>query len=127
MSQYFPKPYEPFDGDINVKVALSNYATKADLKNATGTDTSKLATKSDLANLKAEVDKLDIDKLKSVPANLSNLKSKVDKLDFGKLETIPVDLSKLSNVVKMMFLKYCILNIMLRSKILKIKYLILLT
>ena len=106
MSQYFPKPYEPFDGDINVKVALSNYATKADLKNATGTDTSKLATKSDLANLKAEVDKLDIDKLKSVPANLSNLKSKVDKLDFGKLETIPVDLSKLSNVVKMMFLKY---------------------
>ena len=127
MSQYFPKPYEPFDGDINVKVALSNYATKADLKNATGTDTSKLATKSDLANLKAEVDKLDIDKLKSVPANLSNLKSKVDKLDFGKLETIPVDLSKLSNVVKMMFLKYWILNIMLRSKILKMKYLILLT
>ena len=36
MSQYFPKPYEPFDGDINVKVDLSNYATKTDLKIATG-------------------------------------------------------------------------------------------
>ena len=48
MSQYFPKPYEPFGGDINVKVDLSYYATKSDLKNATGTDTSKLAAKSDL-------------------------------------------------------------------------------
>ena len=48
MSQYFPKPYEPFGGDINVKVDLSNYATKADLKHETGTDTSKLAAKSDV-------------------------------------------------------------------------------
>ena len=60
MSQYFPKPYEPFGGDINVKVYLSNYATKDDLKNATGVDTSKLASKSDLANLKAEVDKVGV-------------------------------------------------------------------
>ena len=60
MSQYFPKLYEPFGGDINVKVYLSNYATKDDLKNATGVDTSKLASKSDLANLKAEVDKIDV-------------------------------------------------------------------
>ena len=79
MSQYFPKPYEPFGGDINVKVDLSNYATKSDLKNATGIDTSKLAVKSDLVSLKAEVDKLDIDKLRNIPTNLSNLKSKVDK------------------------------------------------
>ena len=43
MSQYFLKPYEPFGGDINVKFDLSNYATKLDLKNATGIDTSKLA------------------------------------------------------------------------------------
>ena len=100
MSQYFPKPYEPFGGDINVKVDLSNYATKTDLKNATGIDTFKLAAKSDLVSLKAEVDKLNIDKLKRVPTNLSNLKSKVDKLDIGKLETTPVDLSKLSNLVK---------------------------
>ena len=79
---------------------LSNHATKADLKNATGVDTSKFAKKVDLANLKSNVDKLDIDKLKNVPSGLSSLKSKVDKLDIGKLETTPVDLSKLSNLVK---------------------------
>ena len=45
MSHYFPKPYEPFGGDINAKVDLPNYATKADLKNATGIDTSKRAAK----------------------------------------------------------------------------------
>ena len=56
MIQYFLKPYEPFGRDINVKVNLSNYATKADLKNAAGIDTSKLAPKSDLVSLKAEVD-----------------------------------------------------------------------
>ena len=81
MSQYFSKPYEVFGGDINVKVDLSNYATNTDLKNATGVDTSKLAAKSNSASLKAEVDKLDVDKLKYVPTNLSNLNSKVDKLD----------------------------------------------
>ena len=73
MSQYFPKPYEPFGGGINVKVDLSNYATKANLKNATGIDIFKLAAKSDLASLKAEIDKLDIDKLVSVPVDLSKL------------------------------------------------------
>ena len=67
MTQYFPKPYEPFGGDINVQVDLSNYATKSDLKNATGIDTSKVAVKSDLTSLKAEVDKLDIAKLKPAP------------------------------------------------------------
>ena len=74
MSQNFPTPYEPLGRDINVKVDLSNYETKSDLKNATGVDTSKLAAKSDLASLKDEVDKLDIDKLKNVPTHLSNLK-----------------------------------------------------
>ena len=58
MSQYFPKPYEPFGGDINVKVDLSNYVTKTNLKNAIGIDTSKLAAKYDLATLKAEIDKI---------------------------------------------------------------------
>ena len=95
----FSKPYEPFGGDINVKVNLSNHATKTDLKNATRIDTSELVSVSDLVCLKAEVDKLDIDKLKGVPTNLINLKSKVDELDIGKLETTPVDLSKLSNLV----------------------------
>ena len=45
MSQYFPKPYEPFGGDINVKVDLSNYATKADIKNISHADTSSFALK----------------------------------------------------------------------------------
>ena len=91
MSQFFPKPYESFDGDINIKVDLSNYATKSNLKNATGTDTYKLAASFDIVSLKTEVDKLDFDKLKSVPTNLSNLKSKVDKLDIVKLETTLLD------------------------------------
>ena len=78
MSQYFPKPYEPFGGDINVKVDLSNYATKTDIKNISHVDTSSFALKTNLANLKIEGDKLDI----------------------GKLTTVPVDLSKLSSVVK---------------------------
>ena len=60
---------------------MSNYATKADSKNTTGINTSDFAKKADLANLKSDVDKLDIDKLKNVPTNLSALKSKVDKSD----------------------------------------------
>ena len=77
MSKYFPKSYEPFGGDINVKVDLSNYATKADIKNITHVGTSSFALNSNLANLKNKVDKLDIDKLKILPNNLSNLKTKV--------------------------------------------------
>ena len=74
MSQYFPKPYEPFGGNINVTVDLSNYATKDDIKNITHVDTSSFALKTNLANLKSEVDKLDVDKLKSIPTDLSKLK-----------------------------------------------------
>ena len=73
MSQYFPKPYEPFGGDINVKVDLSNYATKIDIKNISHIDTSTFALKSNLPSLKTEVDELDIDKLVSVPFGLSKL------------------------------------------------------
>ena len=61
MSQYFPKTYESFGGNINVEVDLSNYATKADIKNISFVDTSIFALKTNLANLKTEVDKLDID------------------------------------------------------------------
>ena len=100
MSQYFPKSYEPFSGDINVKVDLSNYAAKTDIKNISHVDTSSFALKSNLASLKTEVDKLDIYKLKSLPNNLNNLKNKVDRLDIDKLVSVPVDLSKLNNVVK---------------------------
>ena len=83
MSQCFPKPYEPFGGDVNVKVDLSNYATKADIKNISHVDTSTFALKSNLANLKIEVDKLDIDKLVPVPVDLIKL-SDVVKNDVVK-------------------------------------------
>ena len=78
MSQYFPKPFGSAGGNINVKVDLSNYATKTDLKNVTHVDASRFALKTNLASLKTEVDKLDI----------------------GKLATVPVDLSKLSDLAK---------------------------
>ena len=73
MSQYFPEPHEPFGAYINVKVDLSNYATKTDIKNISHVDTSSFALKTNLANLKTEVDKLDIDKLVPVPVDLSKL------------------------------------------------------
>ena len=57
---------------------MSSYATKAELKNATGVDTCKLAAKSDLASLKAEVDKIDVGKLKTVPVDLSKLRNVVN-------------------------------------------------
>ena len=81
MSNFFPKPYKPFGRTINVKVDLSNYATKTDVKNISHVDTSSFTLKSNLGGLKTEADNLDIDKLKSLPINLSNLKNKVDKLD----------------------------------------------
>ena len=73
MSQYFQKPYEPFGRDIKVKVDLSNYATKADIKNISHVDTSSFALKTNLASLKTEVDKLDIDKLVPILVALSKL------------------------------------------------------
>ena len=73
MSQYFPKPYEPFDGDINVRVDLPNYATKTDIKNISHIDTSSFALKSNLASLKTEEDKLYIDNLVPVPVDSSKL------------------------------------------------------
>ena len=89
MSQYFPKPYQPFGGDINIKVDLSNYATKTDIKNISHVDTSSFALKSNLASLKTEVDKLDIDKLVPVPVDLSKLsdvvKNVVKKTVYDKL------------------------------------------
>ena len=62
MSQYFPKPYKLFGRDINVKVDLFNYATKTNLKNVSHVDVNSFALKSNLASLKTEVDKLDINK-----------------------------------------------------------------
>ena len=67
-----------------------------------------LLKKVDLTNLKSGVDKLDIDKLKSLLTYLNNLKRRGDKLDFDKLVPVPVDLSKQSDVVKMLLLKRCL-------------------
>ena len=69
MSEYFPEP-KSLGGRMKVELDLSNYATNADLKIAKTADTSKFAKKVDLANLKSNVDKLDIDKIKNVPSNL---------------------------------------------------------
>ena len=83
MSQYFPKPFRSFGGNINVKVDLSNYATKTDLENVTHVDTLSFALKTNLASLKTEVNKLGIDKLAPVFADLSKL-SNVVKNDIVK-------------------------------------------
>ena len=72
MSGYFPEP-KSTGGRVKFELDLSNYAPKADLKNATSIDISKFAKKVDLASLKFNVGKLDIDKLKNVPTNLNNL------------------------------------------------------
>ena len=102
MSQYFPKPYEPFGGDINVKVDLSNYATKTDIKNISHIDTSSFALKTNLANLKTEVDKLDIDKLVPVPVDLSKL-SDVVKNDVVKKTVFDKLLAKVKSIVTSVF------------------------
>ena len=89
MSQHFPKPFNSHFGDsIKVKNDLSNYPTKTDIKNISHVDTSSFALKTNLANVKTEVDELDIDKL--IP--------------------IPVDLSKLSDLVKNDVVKKAVYN-----------------
>ena len=86
MSQYFPKPFRSFGGNINVKVDLSDYGIKTDLKKARHVDTSSFALKMNLASLKSEVRKLD------------------------KLAPVPVNLSKLSNIVKTDVIKEAVYN-----------------
>ena len=77
ISQYCPKPFIRFGGNISVKVDISNYAIKNDLKNITLIDTSGFELKTNLATLKTEVDKLDIDKLAPVFVDLSKLSDAV--------------------------------------------------
>ena len=96
---HYPQSNSHIRDNINTVLDLTNYATKKELDHATGVDTSDLAAKKDFIALKAEVDKLDINKLVNVPTSLNNLKTKVDDLDVGKLKTVPVDLKKLSDVV----------------------------
>ena len=97
MSQYFPKPYECFGEDINVKVDLSNYAAKADLNNFSHVDIGSFALKSNLASLKTEVDKLDIDTLTPVPNDLAKLSNVVNN-DVVKKTVYDKLVAKVSNI-----------------------------
>ena len=91
MSQYFPKPFRSFGGNISGKVDLSNQATKTDLKNVTQVDTSNLA------NLKTEVHKLDIEKLVPVSVDLSKL-SDVAKSDVVRKVVYDKLVAKVNNI-----------------------------
>ena len=98
MSQYFPKPFNSHFGDsIKVKIDLSNYATKTDIKNISHVDTSSFALKTNLANLKTEVDKLDIDILAPVPVDLIIL-SDVVKTDVIKKTTYDELVAKVDDI-----------------------------
>ena len=92
MREHFPKPYKSHVGDIEVKLDLSNYETKIDLKNVTHVDVSSFTSKTNLASLKTEVDKIDADKLKTVPADLAKLSNVVKnhvvkKTEYNSLKT----------------------------------------
>ena len=98
MSQYFPKPFNSHFGDsIKVKIDLSNYATKTDIKNISHIDTSSFALKTNLANLKIEVDKLDIEKLPTVPVDMSKLND-VLKNDVMKKTVYDKLVAKVDNI-----------------------------
>ena len=97
MSKFFPKPYKPFGRNINVKVDLSNYATKTDIKNISHVDTSSFALKTNLASLRTEVDKLDINKLVPVPVDLSKL-SDIVKNDVVKKDVYDKLVAKVDNI-----------------------------
>ena len=91
MNQYFP-PYRSSGINIKVELDLRNYATKTDLKNVTHVDFSSYALKTNLASLKTEVDKIDVDKLKTVPVDLAKLgdivkNDVVKKTEYNKLVT----------------------------------------
>ena len=118
MSKYFPKAYKPFGRDINVKVDLSNYATKTDLKNVSHVDVSSFALKSNLASLKTEVDKIDAHKLKTVAVDLAKL-SNVVKNDVVKMTEYNKLVTKIDNSDTTSFVKKA--NMKKMGQILKIK------
>ena len=87
MSQNFP-PYRSSGRSIKVELDLSNYATETDLKNVTHVDVSSFTSKTNLASIKTEVDKIDIDKLKTVPVDLAKLSNDVKNNVVKKLNSI---------------------------------------
>ena len=104
MSQYFPKSFRSFGRNISIDVDLFNYATKTDLKNVTHVDTSSFALKTNLGNLKTEVDNLDIDKLAPVPLYLSKLRDVV-KNDVFKKTAYDKLVVKVNNIDNSEFVK----------------------
>ena len=78
---------------------MSNYITKNELEHATGVDTSNIDAKSDFIVLKVEINKLDTNKLINALTDLNDLRAKIDDLDLGKLKMVPIDLEKVSDLV----------------------------
>ena len=130
MSQYFPKSYEPFGGDINVRVDLPHYAPKTDIKNVSHVETSRFALQWNVANLKTVVNKLDVDKLVPVLVDLNKLKDVVknevvkktvyDKL-VAKLNSIDTSAfvlkTKYDTDKKVLEIKSLVLIVMLKRQI----------
>ena len=111
MSEYFPPSRRRFRGDIKVKLDLSNYATKTDLKNVTHVDVSSFASKTNLASLKAKVDKIIADKLKTVPVDLAKLSNivkndVVKRTEYNSLKTKVDSIDTTNFVLKTKYEKY---------------------
>ena len=104
MSNYFRRRYKRFDGDISLKIDLSNYATKTDLKHLSHVHVSSFALKSNLASLKTEVDKIGADKLKTVVVDLAKL-SNVVKNDVVKKTEYNKLVTKVNNIDTTNFVK----------------------
>ena len=98
---YYP-PYQSSSNNIKVELDLTNYATKTDIKNITHVDVSSFASKTNLAALKTEVDKIDIDKLKTAPTNLAKLNNAIEndvvkKTDYStKITSIEAQIAELT-------------------------------
>ena len=97
MSTYYP-PYKSSDQNVKVELDLTNYATKTDLKNITHVDVSSYASKTNLAPLKTEVDKIDVDKLKTTPTDLAKL-SNVVKNDVVKKTDYNTKVTSIENQI----------------------------
>ena len=101
MTTYYP-PYKSSSNNVKVELNLTNYATKTDLKNITHVDVSSFASKTNLAALKTEVDKIDVDKLKTTPTDLDRLNNLVKndvvkKSDYNtKVTSIEAQIARLT-------------------------------
>ena len=110
MSQYFPR-YRTSKSNIKVELHLSSYARKTDLKNVTHVDVSSFASKTNLASIKTEVDKIDVGKLKTVPLDLVKLSNLVKndvvkKTEYNKLVTKVDNIGTTNIVLKTKYDRY---------------------